>query len=608
MPPTPASPRVRCRRGKSNRWSPTFRSWRLAPMKAPPRCRRWSMRGWPNWNRCPNPRPGKPRPGSARRSSNPKRPHRSRRSRHRRPPRCRREPRPKKRCRICPPPTCGGWSRITKRSYRQRMRPRNPHRYSPSRRRRPGARSKPSKCAWKPPRFPRRRHLRKAEKRRERDARTAARRTRGDDSGHQRAHAAAQRHRGRGHHLRRARTDSTVAAVAAGPSVLARLAPAAVLVLDAVRHRRRGRHRDRARGDPEGAAGPSPAAVSGSADAGLSAPDHDLRRPADPQRRRQPAAAGRARTGDGARRSGLHSRPGRDRGTGAAGAGAHCLTARRSALRVDPIRDAGTRHTCRVHGVHSPDSIEARAMSHPDTSGEVSRSGDCPASPRQPVLERIETRDAEVGDGLVVRRALPHRQRRMVGAWCFLDHLGPVDFEAGHGLAVGPHPHIGLQTFTWLIARDGFGITLLTGSAFGEASPVEVFSPLVAMDLAARGGASADVTLEPSFEYAVLVLAGEAGIEGARFAPGALCYLGRGRASLALHTDAAAHLVLIGGEPFGEEILLWWNFVARTPEEMKAATADWNARRRFGTVRGSPSRTLVAPDVSKLRLRASKAG
>ncbi len=320
-------------------------------------------------------------------------------------------------------------------------------------------------------------------------------------------------------------------------------------------------------------------------------------------------------------------------------------------------------------------------MSHPDTSGEVSRSGDCPASPRQPVLERIETRDAEVGDGLVVRRALPHRQRRMVGAWCFLDHLGPVDFEAGHGLAVGPHPHIGLQTFTWLIegevvhrdslgneqtirpgqvnlmsagggishaedspegrggrlhavqlwialdeahrhgppafrhhpvlpviARDGFGITLLTGSAFGETSPVEVFSPLVAMDLAARGGASADVTLEPSFEYAVLVLAGEAGIEGARFAPGALCYLGRGRASLALHTDAAAHLVLIGGEPFGEEILLWWNFVARTPEEMKAATADWNARRRFGTVRGSPSRPLVAPDVSKLRLRASKAG
>src|SRR5690348_17877686 len=50
----------------------------------------------------------------------------------------------------------------------------------------------------------------------------------------------------------------------------------------------------------------------------------------------------------------------------------------------------------------------------------------------------------------------------MVGAWCFLDHLGPLDFEAGHGLRVGPHPHIGLQTFTWMIDgevvhRDSLG-------------------------------------------------------------------------------------------------------------------------------------------------------
>ena len=65
--------------------------------------------------------------------------------------------------------------------------------------------------------------------------------------------------------------------------------------------------------------------------------------------------------------------------------------------------------------------------------------------------ERIEIRSAEVGDGLYARRALPHRERRMVGAWCFLDHLGPLDFEAGHGLSVGPHPHIGLQTFSWMI-------------------------------------------------------------------------------------------------------------------------------------------------------------
>jgi redox-sensitive bicupin YhaK (pirin superfamily) len=77
-------------------------------------------------------------------------------------------------------------------------------------------------------------------------------------------------------------------------------------------------------------------------------------------------------------------------------------------------------------------------------------------------IEHIAARPADLGDGLTVHRALPNRQRRMVGAWCFLDHAGPVDFPAGRGLHVGAHPHIGLQTFTWLIEgevmhRDSLG-------------------------------------------------------------------------------------------------------------------------------------------------------
>src|ERR1700716_3712470 len=78
------------------------------------------------------------------------------------------------------------------------------------------------------------------------------------------------------------------------------------------------------------------------------------------------------------------------------------------------------------------------------------------------MLERIETRAAEVGSGLIVRRALPNRRRRLVGAWCFLDHAGPMEFGRGGGMGVGPHPHIGLQTFTWMIEgavmhRDSLG-------------------------------------------------------------------------------------------------------------------------------------------------------
>ncbi|WP_306080659.1 pirin family protein [Oceanimonas sp. CHS3-5] len=77
-------------------------------------------------------------------------------------------------------------------------------------------------------------------------------------------------------------------------------------------------------------------------------------------------------------------------------------------------------------------------------------------------FERLPARQAEVG-GIPVARLLPVRQRRLIGAWCFLDHAGPAQFAAGEpGLRVGPHPHIGLQTFTWMLKgrvlhRDSLG-------------------------------------------------------------------------------------------------------------------------------------------------------
>src|SRR3954469_19600454 len=81
--------------------------------------------------------------------------------------------------------------------------------------------------------------------------------------------------------------------------------------------------------------------------------------------------------------------------------------------------------------------------------------------PRDPHLELLHSREAEVG-AMRVRRALPRRAHRTVGAWCFADHFGPVVVTEEHGLDIGPHPHIGLQTVTWLLAgearhRDGLG-------------------------------------------------------------------------------------------------------------------------------------------------------
>jgi quercetin 2,3-dioxygenase len=68
-----------------------------------------------------------------------------------------------------------------------------------------------------------------------------------------------------------------------------------------------------------------------------------------------------------------------------------------------------------------------------------------------PVLTISDSHFAEVG-GLEVHRALPRRERRTVGAWCFLDRFGPLDVSAERTMTVGPHPHIGLHTVTWLLS------------------------------------------------------------------------------------------------------------------------------------------------------------
>ena len=156
-----------------------------------------------------------------------------------------------------------------------------------------------------------------------------------------------------------------------------------------------------------------------------------------------------------------------------------------------------------------------------------------------------------------------------------------------------------------LIERGGFRITVLAGSCDGERSPARVYTPILGLDVATRGSAKTTLPLDPAFEHAALTLEGAPGLNGERLEPGTLLYLGTGRASLDLASAAASRMLLIGGVPFGEEILLWWNFVARAPEEMEAATRDWIEGRRFGQVHGARGKPLIAPDLKGLHLRGA---
>ncbi|OIN08954.1 pirin family protein [Oceanisphaera psychrotolerans] len=101
-------------------------------------------------------------------------------------------------------------------------------------------------------------------------------------------------------------------------------------------------------------------------------------------------------------------------------------------------------------------------MSNIRWSSGFGSSRECPQQNGRRQIQRLAARTADVG-GIPVARLIPGQQRRVIGAWCFLDHAGPAHFTAGdQGLRVGPHPHIGLQTFTWMLQgkvlhRDSLG-------------------------------------------------------------------------------------------------------------------------------------------------------
>ena len=87
------------------------------------------------------------------------------------------------------------------------------------------------------------------------------------------------------------------------------------------------------------------------------------------------------------------------------------------------------------------------------------------AAPTAAVELTIEPRVRSLGE-FDVRRVLPAAKRRMVGPFVFLDHMGPAVFPPGHGIAVRPHPHIGLATITYLFEgeimhRDSLGVRQL---------------------------------------------------------------------------------------------------------------------------------------------------
>ncbi|MCT4353363.1 pirin family protein [Streptomyces sp. Je 1-79] len=148
------------------------------------------------------------------------------------------------------------------------------------------------------------------------------------------------------------------------------------------------------------------------------------------------------------------------------------------------------------------------------------------------------------------------------------------------------------------VRLEGAELRVFLGTLAGETSPVPTFTPLLGAELLLDAGATVTLTVDPAFEHGLLVDEGAVRLAGTLLGPAELGYAGPGHATLTLTNESGgrARTVLLGGTPFDEEIVMWWNFIGRSHQDIVEAREEWErASERFGHVDGYPGDRLPAP-------------
>ncbi|MFG2821547.1 pirin family protein [Kitasatospora sp. NPDC048365] len=156
------------------------------------------------------------------------------------------------------------------------------------------------------------------------------------------------------------------------------------------------------------------------------------------------------------------------------------------------------------------------------------------------------------------------------------------------------------------VPLDGGEARVFLGTLAGDTSPVPTFTPLLGAELTLDPGATVTLAVDPAFEHGLLVDHGTLTLAGTPLRPADLGYLTPGAATLTLTNTGTtpARAVILGGPPFGEQIVMWWNFIGRTHEDIAQARLDWQQQSdRFGEVHGYPGDRLPAPDLPNLALK-----
>lgn len=155
-----------------------------------------------------------------------------------------------------------------------------------------------------------------------------------------------------------------------------------------------------------------------------------------------------------------------------------------------------------------------------------------------------------------------------------------------------------------VIHRDGATVTVFAGSLLGATSPVTMFTDSFGAEVLVPSGSSITVPIGSSHEIGVLVVEGEAIVNGSPVLLTELAFLDPGHDTLTITAIGDTRVIILGGSPFTERLVMWWNFVARSHGEITSMRADWQAAdNRFPEFVDAIGGRIPAPDLPNVTLQ-----
>jgi quercetin 2,3-dioxygenase len=158
------------------------------------------------------------------------------------------------------------------------------------------------------------------------------------------------------------------------------------------------------------------------------------------------------------------------------------------------------------------------------------------------------------------------------------------------------------------VAGDGWEARVFLGSLLGSTSPVRTFGALVGAELRLRAGTTLRIPVDPAYELGVLVDSGSLTVDGDAVKAHELGFVDPGREEIEVVAAEDALFLLLGGPPFGEKIVMWWNFIGREHDEVAGYREQWQhvvASRnddRFSLPPDDPMPPLPAPVLPNVRM------